>query len=130
MRTLTPQPPSGRSCHEPRPTNRGCGSSRSLVGRKTRSVVRGHEAAGVGLAFPEMRGLCIQKFQSASVLTSSASPFRRLVARRSLEPITEFPRREFTEFDTPAANLLTNCDNCHRCSPGGEFRVPAAILDL
>ena len=70
------------------------------------------EAAGVGLALPEMRAVHVEPFHLLGVDVEALRGFGdQLLA--GLEAIAQFARGEFTELDTPAANLLTNRDYRH-----------------
>src|ERR1700676_2456985 len=76
------------------------------------AVVRG-ETAGVGRPLPEMRAVHVGPFHLLGVHVGALRGFGdQLLA--GLEAIAQFPRRELTEFDTPAAYLLTNRDYRHQ----------------
>ena len=100
---------------------------RSLL-QEDGAIVRG-ETAGVGLPLPEMRAVHVEPFHLLGVdVEALGSLGDQLLA--ALEAITQFARCELTELDTPAAYLLTNRDNRHRCFPqaGELFSIPEAIL--
>ena len=87
------------------------------------------ETAGVRLPLPEMRAVHVEPFHLLGVHVEALGRLgNQLLA--ALEAITQFPRCELTELDTPAAYLLTNRDNRHRCfpRPGELFSIPEAIL--
>ena len=96
--------------------------------QKDGAIVCG-ETAGVGLALPEMRAVHVEPFHLLGVHVEALGRLGdQLLA--ALETIAEFPRCELAELDSPAAYLLTNRDNRHRCfpRPGELFSIPEAIL--